>query len=291
MCVSTLSTTVITSNGGKIVRKLSVSDASPTSRSDRLLLQHEAGEPAQGERCVGLRLAARRHAAGTASPDQTCSRRSSSTAMPHSLAAVRGSLRMTTLCSAFTPINRSGAAVGEQQHHRPGVLEPHQLAPPQPHRSRPHAGVLQPSGERGSGRHVARRGSEETPAGSSSMPWNRAAAITACRRGWISSPPALLWRATPFLAARPHRRDWLQIPAPGSGCPSRKTARPMSPRAVPSVLSSRSSTQRAGHALQRGAHRCRFQRRRKRASSSFEVTDHAMPCRQVRAAGKAKRHP
>ena len=56
--------------------------------------------------------------------------------------------------AALPSDQKSGATILEQQHHRPGVLQPHQLTPPQPYRSRPQAGVLQPGGECRSGWHL-----------------------------------------------------------------------------------------------------------------------------------------
>ena len=118
----------------------------------------------------------------------------------------------------------------------------------------------------------------ENSRGSSSMPWNRAAFTAASRRRWISSPWHRYGGPRHSCTARHPSPGWLRIPAPGSGCPSRKFARPMSPRAVPSDLSSIFDPA-GGHALQRA--RRRFQLRRKRASSSFESP--FMRCRTDRS--------
>ena len=73
--------------------------------------------------------------------------------------------------------------------------------------------------------------------GSSSMPWNRAAFITASRRGWISAPLAPLWRARHSSPHGAHRPGWLRIPAPGSGCPAeRLLAQCLHERSLPIYL-------------------------------------------------------
>ena len=57
-CDSTLSTTTITRKGGKMVSTLSTREAMPMSRSDLPLAQHHVEQPAEGERRVGLGMAA-----------------------------------------------------------------------------------------------------------------------------------------------------------------------------------------------------------------------------------------
>ena len=116
-----------------------------------LLLHHQAEQPAQRERRVGLGVAAiraqqHRVAAPHLAQPQLVHRH-------RRIGLGRGRvLDEDDLVLAVDAGQQARRAVVEQQHHRAGVVEPHQVAPAQPHRARPHAGALRPGGQRRGGR-------------------------------------------------------------------------------------------------------------------------------------------
>ena len=125
-----------------------------------LLLQHEAEQPAQRERRVGFR-----EAAVGAQQHRLAAPHFAQPQFVHRYRRIaRGRRRVLDegdLVFGVDAGQQARGAVVEQQHHRPGVVEPHEVAPAQPHRARPHAGVLRPAGKRRGGRRrIARRAAE-----------------------------------------------------------------------------------------------------------------------------------
>ena len=135
-----------------------------------LLLHHEAEQPAQRERRVGLREAAvgaqQHRLAGPhlAQPQFVHRHRRIGLGCGRVLDE-------DDLVLGVDAGQQARGAVVEQQHHRAGVVEPHQVAPAQPDRARPHAGILRP------GWTATRRTATSSPSvprnslGSSSRPW------------------------------------------------------------------------------------------------------------------------
>ena len=155
---STLLTIVMTSSGGKMVRMLMVSEASrcraatgaPAGRVD---------EPAQIERRIGRDMP-RAARSSTASPAHFSDNRSSSTATG-AVPAGAWVLEIDDVLLGIGAGQQARAAVVEQQHDRPGVLEAEQMAPTDAHRARPHAGALRPLRQcRRRGRGLAGRPAE-----------------------------------------------------------------------------------------------------------------------------------
>jgi hypothetical protein len=116
--------------------------------AQRALLDHyEPRQPAQVERLVRLAdTAIRAEHQCIAGPDLTQPK------FVHGHRRFRRPgarvLQEDDLLVLVHPGQQAGTSVGEQQHHRPGVLETHQVPPAQPHRARPHPGILGPLRQR-----------------------------------------------------------------------------------------------------------------------------------------------
>jgi len=152
--------TFITINAGRRCSRLMVKDARNRSRSDFFLFRDQAEQVAHGERWVGLGLLAER-------------------AQQHGLAAPDlGQAHLVDLDRRFRvgrpwvaqgdhlgfdarSDQQGGGAVVQQQDDRAAGIEPHQVAPAQPQRPRPHAGALRPGRQRrGAGHGFIRAGAE-----------------------------------------------------------------------------------------------------------------------------------
>ena len=134
-----------------MVSRLSASEATPISRSERFSCSTRPNSQ-RSENGASASAKPRLARSSTASPAHTSLSRSSSTGTGGSAAGEVGSLMKTTLCSVLTPVSRPAVPSLNSSTTGPGVVEPHEVAPAQPHRARPHAGVLRPTGQRGGGR-------------------------------------------------------------------------------------------------------------------------------------------